>query len=271
MGSAYATGSRAPACRARRHPSRARTSSTPADIVAHTVREGCKGFCALPRRAGAMHARRSRAGSRAWAILASCASVLVAAGCGGGARQDQHEASASYAVKVLRARFPTAQSIAKQTSMVLQVQNTGAQAVPNLAITIDSFDYASGYPELADNKRPVWAIERGAGGIAPRPVESEEVDQPGAGQTAYVNTWAFGSLAPGKTRTLTWNVVPVVSGHYTVHYTVAAGLAGKAKARSSGGGLVDGQFAVDIAPAPKPTHVNPDTGRVEVGQFPISP
>jgi hypothetical protein len=241
------------------------------------VREGRKGFCTGLRHGRVAHtqpspvARVPRVGSRTWALAASCASVLVAAGCGGGARQDAHEASGGYSVKVLQAQFPSAQSIAKQESMVLQIQNTGPQTIPNLAITIDSFDYASSYPELADDKRPVWAVERGAGGIAPRPVESEEVDQPGGGQTAYVNTWAFGSLAPGRSRTLTWNVVPVVSGHYTVHYTVAAGLAGKAKARSAGGGLVDGQFAVDIAPAPKPTHVNPNTGRVEVGQFPISP
>jgi hypothetical protein len=239
--------------------------------VAHTVREGRKGFCTPPRRAGAVGTGRARAGSRSRALAAGCASVLLVAGCGGGARQDANEPSASYAVKVVRASFPAAQSIAKQTSLTLQVQNTGAQTVPNLAITIDSFDYASDYPELADAKRPVWAIERGAGAIAPRPVESEEVDQPGGGQTAYVNTWAFGSLAPGKTRTFTWNVVPVTSGHHTVHYTVAAGLAGRAKARTPDGDPVGGQFAVDIAPAPKLTHVNPDTGRVEVGQFPISP
>jgi len=151
------------------------------------------------------------------------------------------------------------------------VENTGQHAVPNLAITIDSFDYASPYPGLADNKRPVWAIERGAGAIADPPVESDEVSPVGGGQTAYVNTWAFGALPAGATRTFTWNVVPVKSGKWTVHYAVAAGLAGKAKASLQGGGPVKGQFAVDIASAPKLTHVNPNTGRVEVGQFPSTP
>ena len=65
--------------------------------------------------------------------------------------------------------------------------------------------------------------------------------------------------------------MPVKSGDYTVHYAVAAGLAGRAKARLAGGGAVGGEFAVDIAAKPKLTHVNPDTGRVEVGQFPVSP
>jgi hypothetical protein len=86
----------------------------------------------------------------------------------------------------------------------------------------------------------------------------------------------MGSLAPGQTRDFSWRVVPVKSGTYTVRYAVAAGLSGKAKAvadaRSSGeSSPVQGQFAVDVAPAPKLTHVNPSTGRVEAGQFPISP
>jgi hypothetical protein len=65
--------------------------------------------------------------------------------------------------------------------------------------------------------------------------------------------------------------VPVKAGSYTVHYAVAAGLAGKAKARLVTGAAVDGQFAVEIKPAPALKHVNPSTGRVEVGQFPITP
>jgi hypothetical protein len=204
-------------------------------------------------------------------VLALCGCAALLAACGGGARQDASEPSGSYRVQVLNARFPTAQSIAKQTSFVLRVRNSGASAVPNLAVTIDSFDYNSDYPELADRRRPIWAVERGAGGVASPPVESDEVSPPGGGQTAYVNTWAFGRLAPGATRTLEWDVVPVKAGSYTVHYAVAAGLAGKAKARLAGGGAVQGHFAVEIAPAPKLTHVNPATGRVEVGQFPAVP
>jgi hypothetical protein len=198
-----------------------------------------------------------------------CAALL--AGCGGGARQDASERSGSYAVKILSASFPTAQSIAKQESLVLRVRNTGAHAVPNLAVTIDSFGYKSDYSELADRRRPIWAVERGAGGVASPPVESEEVTPLGGGQTAYVNTWAFGRLAAGATRTLRWDVVPVKAGSYTVKYSVGAGLAGRAKAKLASGGAVQGHFAVDIAPAPKQTHVNPATGRVEVGQFPAVP
>jgi hypothetical protein len=204
-------------------------------------------------------------------LCAVAAGALALAGCGGGTRQDASETAGTFAVKVVHPSFPSVQSVAQQPRLVLPVRNTGKSPVPNVAVTIDSFDYASGYPGLSADKRPVWAIERGPGAVASQPVESEEVSPPGGGQTAYVNTWALGKLAPGATRTFVWRVVPVKSGVYTVHYTVAAGLAGKARARLSSGGLVQGQFAVDIASAPKLKHVNPATGRVEVGEFPSSP
>jgi hypothetical protein len=199
------------------------------------------------------------------------AGALALAGCGGGARQDAKEPAGTFAMEVVHPSFPTAQSIARQTRFVLPVRNAGTHTVPNVAVTIDSFDYTSAYPGLAADKRPVWAIEQGPGVVASPPVESEEISPPGGGQTAYVNTWAFGALAPGATRTFVWRVVPVKAGSYTVHYTVAAGLAGKAAARLSSGGLVQGQFAVDIASAPALKHVNPATGRVEAGEFPSSP
>jgi len=209
-------------------------------------------------------------------LAAAAACALLAAGCGGGTRQDAHEPSGSYPMRVVHASFPAKQSIAKQTKLELQVRNDGSRTVPNVAVTIDSFQYTSSYPELADDKRPVWAIERGPGAVADPPVETEEVSLSAGAETAYVNTWAMGPLAPGKTRDFSWRVVPVKSGSFTIRYSVAAGLSGKAKAveqaRSPGeSSPVQGQFAVQVAPAPKITHVNPSTGRVEVGQYPTSP
>ena len=210
--------------------------------------------------------RASRAAS-----VAAAACALLIAGCGGGTRQDASEPTGSYAMRVVLAHFPAVQSIARQTHMALVVRNVGLHTVPNVAVTIDSFSYTSHYSDLAANKRPVWVIERGPGAIASPPVESEQVSNPGGGQTAYVNTWALGALAPGRTRTFIWLVVPVKAGVYTVHYTIAADLSGKSKARLPLGGPVRGQFTVYIAPAPRLTHVNPDTGRVETGQFPLNP
>jgi hypothetical protein len=200
-----------------------------------------------------------------------CASAVLVGACGGGARQDAHEVARSYDMKVVRASFPAKQSIARPTSLELQVRNTGRRTVPNIAVTLDSFQYTENFRELAADKRPIWAIERGPGAIAKAPVESQEVSQPGGGQTAYVNTWVLGPLPSGRTRTFLWKVVPVKSGTHTVHFYVAAGLGGRAKAQLAGGGAVQGAFAVDIAPAPPNTHVDPATGRVEPGGAPALP
>ncbi len=204
-------------------------------------------------------------------LAASAACALLLAGCGGGSRQDAAEPKAGFRMKVLYASFPALQTIARHTRLVLLVRNLSLRTVPNVAVTLDSFDYASNYPELAAKQRPVWVVERGPGTVAKRPVESEEVSPPGGGQTAYVNTWALGALAPRSTRAFVWDVVPVKSGIHVVHYVVAAGLAGNAKATLAGGGAVQGHFAVYIAPAPPLTHVNPNTGRVEAGRFPATP
>jgi hypothetical protein len=205
-------------------------------------------------------------------LLGACGAggALLAAGCGG-TRQDAHEPKGTFTVQVVRAIFPAHQSIAHQTAMALRVRNTGTQTVPNVAVTIDSFAYVSNYPELSVNKRPIWVVEEGPGTIPKLPAESETVSPPGGGQTAYVNTWALGPLAPGRTSTFLWRVVPVKGGVHVVHYTVAAGLSGKSRAQLAGGALPTGHFTVDIAPQPPATHVDPDTGQVVPGAYPPTP
>jgi len=202
-------------------------------------------------------------------VLALGAAVL-AAGCGA-ARQDAREAKGEFPVQVLAATFPARQSIAKPATFELRVQNTGKRALPNIAVTVDSFSFASTFRRLASSQRPIWVIEEGPGAQPGSPVESESVSAPGGGQTAYVNTWALGPLAAESTQTFEWHVVPVKSGTYTVHYRIAAGLAGKAKAVSSSGAAVTGALTASIAPKPGARHVNPVTGRVEPGQFPKKP
>lgn len=199
-------------------------------------------------------------------VLAGAA--LALAGCGGGTRQDAGEPSASYQVKVVRASFPSEQSIARPEQMELAVENDGSRRIPSLAVTVDSFDYLSDYPGLADRIRPVWAVEEGPGPVADPPVNTQEVSRPGGAETAYVNTWSLGSLAPGQTQTYVWKVVPVKPGEHVVRYSVAAGLAGKARASSAGGGAVQGRFDVRIAGTPPATHVDPATGKVVAGAYP---
>jgi hypothetical protein len=224
-----------------------------------------------------LHAVRRGADAGTWRASRALAIGLVAvgaaflAGCGGGTRQDAHEPASTFQLKVLHASFPLVQSIARPTRLALLVRNTGTSTVPNVAVTIDSFDYTSNYAGLAANKRPVWVIEHGPGAIASPPVQSEDVSTPGSGQTAYINTWALGPLAPGRVRAFIWQVVPVKSGAHVVRYSVAAGLSGKSKTQTPAGTPVAGHFPVLITKAPPPTHVNPNTGKVEVGNYPITP
>ncbi len=201
----------------------------------------------------------------------AAASALLAGGCGGAARQDANEPAGTFPMRIVHASFPAVQTLARTTQLVLAVRNTGSSTVPNVAVTIDSFDYTAHFAELASAKRPVWVIERGPGAIAVPPVESQEISPPGGGQTNYVNTWALGPLAPGRIRTFIWRVVPVKAGVHVVHFIVAAGLAGKAQAVTASGTRVRGRFAVLVPAAPPRRHVNPFTGKVEAGRFPTYP
>jgi hypothetical protein len=207
----------------------------------------------------------------AFALLMAAAAASLASGCGGGTRQDAHEVSRGYAIELTGARFPVRQWIARPTSFALQVRNAGPSTVPNVAVTLDSFYYTEHYPGLAADKRPIWVIEQGPGPAARPPVQTQEISKPGGGQTAYVNTWALGPLAPNGTQTFIWRVVPVKAGVYTVHYTIAAGIAGRAKAELPSGGPVQGQLTASIAPIPLRTHVDPRTGRVVYGTVPLIP
>lgn len=199
------------------------------------------------------------------------ASALLVSGCGSGASQNAHEPKLTSRLAVLHASFPRLQSIARPTELQLLVRNTGLSTAPNVAVTIDSFDYTENFPELAADQRPIWVIERGPGEIPTRPVSSQAVSPPGGGQTNYVNTWALGRLPPGGIRAFRWQVVPVKAGLHTVHFTVAAGLAGNARAVDASGGPVQGEFRVYVTKAPPPRHVNPNTGQVTPGRYPLTP
>jgi hypothetical protein len=198
-------------------------------------------------------------------VLAAGAAAL--SGCGGGSPATAGEPSRTFNVKIARATFPAKQAVSKPARMEVVVRNATDRRMPNLAITVDSFSYASNYAELAANIRPVWVIEKGPGKPAKPPVETQEVSIPG-GQTAYVNTWALGAVAAHATQTFSWLVVPVKGGTYKVRYSVAAGLAGKARARLASGGPAAGSFTVEVAGKPAITHVDPQTGKVLTGAYP---
>lgn len=178
-------------------------------------------------------------------LVVGAATVVALSGCGGGERQDAKEKSGTYTVS-LDARFPKAQRIAKAEQFTLAVHNTDTRAVPNVAVTLDGFSTRSTDRTLADPERPVWVVNAG----------------PTGGGTAYVNTWALGRLAPGRTKTFVWRVTALRAGRYVVKYRVAAGLNGKAKAQLSGGSIPEGRVAVAISRKPAQATVDPATGKV---------
>lgn len=210
--------------------------------------------------------------SRAIAIAlgaSACAGLL--AGCGE-AKQDASEPSGSYEVQVTHASFSKPEAVAKPAILTIAVRNGGGKALPNIAVTVDSLSYRASTPaDLADSERPLWVIDSGPGPIAKPPVETTEVNPPGGAQTAFVHTWALGRLAPHATKVFHWKLTPVRPGTHTVHYEIAAGLYGKAKAVSASGRAVHGTLTVSVAGTPPARHVNAETGAIDEGAYQASP
>ena len=177
---------------------------------------------------------------------------MLAAGCGGGERQDANEKSGNYDVDIVRASFPKSQRLAEQSRMRITVKNSGRQTIPDLAVTISdekgdgAFAERSDQAGLADSSRPLWIVD----------------ESPRGGDTAYVGTWALGAVPAGKSRTFSWRVTATVAGQHTVTYRVAAGLNGKAKAQLASGGVPEGSITVNVSDKPQSARVDPDTGAV---------
>jgi len=219
--------------------------------------------------------------------------LLLAAGVAscGGTRQDANEPEGNFPVSIVSADFPSKQKLAQNTNLTLAVENSGDTAIPNLAITVfttsnastgesttttgttstattssqelptsqGSFSVRSEQEGLAIPFRPVWILEEGF------PKYEGETASAGA-EAAQTDTYAFGELPANQTKRIVWNVTPVQAGTYTVHYRVAAGLEGKAKAVTADGSVPEGEFVVRISSAPPQTRVN-DAGQV----VPIKP
>jgi hypothetical protein len=170
-------------------------------------------------------------------------SALLLSACGG-ARQDAHEPSGKFKVQVVKASFPDQQKLAKRSTMEIQVKNVDSRTVPDISVTVNSFDRRDANPQLADASRPVFIVNTG----------------PEGGGTANSNTAALGPLAPGQTKTFRWSVTAVHSGPYKIRYEVSAGLFGKARAVDSAGQPPRGVFSGTISNAAPNTRVNFDNG-----------
>jgi hypothetical protein len=200
--------------------------------------------------------------------------VALAAGlaaCGDDDRQDVDEPEGEFPVDVAQAKFPTKQRLAQTSDLRLAIENVGEETVPDLAVTIYTgdekaggpFDVRSEQPGLADPNRPVWILENEYPKLLTPGLDPDELDDaPSAGaEAAQTDTFSFGPLAPGDTKDIVWRVTAVEPGTYAVHYELAAGLHGKAKAVTADGGPVEGEFVVTITDKPPKTCVG-DSGEI---------
>jgi hypothetical protein len=192
------------------------------------------------------------------------ASTLAMAGCGGGQKQDVNEHAGNYPVKVVRASFPQKQSLAKNSTMEIVVQNAGQQMIPMISVTVKcgsalggSFSTATQDTSVADPERPQFVVNKIPTATArvnppldPAPLERS---------SAYVDTYPLGPLGARHTATFMWDVTAVKAGPYKLCWRVNAGLYGKAKAvPASGGAPVAGEFKGTVSnKAPKAT-IGPD-------------
>lgn len=171
-------------------------------------------------------------------------------------------------MEIVTSEFPTRQRLADAAFLRLGVENSGDEAVPEAAITIEiageqgensirPFSIRGPQEDLAAPDRPVWILENDY----PRLV-GEEINA--GAQTANEKTFAFGSLDPGESVEAVWKVTPVKSGDFTLTYEVDAGLQGKAKAKTPDGGKPRGSFVVEISDVPPQTRVTDDGRVVEI-------
>jgi hypothetical protein len=173
--------------------------------------------------------------------------AALAGGCGGGPRQDADEPSGTFKVEITPASFPKRQHIAQSVLLRLRVRNASRAQLPNVAVTVETRAPSGAAPaafgqgqapntQLASSARPVWVLDQG----------------PQGGQTADARVWDAGPFYGGQEKTMTWRLVAVKAGTYTVSYRVFPGLTGRARAAR---GHTSGTFRVRILDKPVAAHV----------------
>src|ERR687896_1111406 len=143
------------------------------------------------------------------------AGVVAGVGCGGAERQDEDEPEGDFAVEVVRASFPEDQKLAKRSNLIITVRNAGEDTIPNIAVTVNGFNFRKADPELADPERPQFVINgrpREIGGFP-----GAEGETPLGGGTAYPKTREGGPPAAGKQRSFRWSVTAVEAGDFEVN------------------------------------------------------
>jgi hypothetical protein len=193
--------------------------------------------------------------------------AALLAACGGGeeASPSAGERGGTYEIRVTEASFPSEQNLGQTSLLRLGFRNAGDETVPVLAVTVSiageegdtsslPFAVHDPTPGLAQADRPVWVLAA----TYPRLFGSPD---PGGASTSNRKTFAFGELKPGRTVKAVWKLSAVREGRYRLRYDVAAGLTGKAKARTAAGGQPRGTFTTEITSELPETEVT-DSGDV---------
>ncbi|HEX5928907.1 MAG TPA: hypothetical protein VFY48_05905 [Solirubrobacterales bacterium] len=192
--------------------------------------------------------------------------AALLAACGGGdSSSEANETAGTYDVRVTDASFPAEQELGQTSLLKLGFRNTGEETVPVLAVTVSiagrqgetsslPFAIHDPTPGLAQADRPVWVLAA----TYPRLQGSS---RPGGASTANDKTFALGPLKPGQTTAAVWKLSAVRAGKYTLRYSVAAGLGGKAKAETRGGVAPGGSIVTEITTELPETEVT-DSGDV---------
>jgi hypothetical protein len=171
------------------------------------------------------------------------------------------EPEGKFPVQIVTSKFPNRQRLAETSDLRLGVRNIGGKTIPDLAITMfvdkgtdGPFSIRLNQRGLANPNRPVWILENNYPKLAGQTA-------PAGAVAVQTNTFQFGPLGPNDQIESVWRVTPVRGGRYTLHYEIAAGLTGKARAVTADGSLPQGQFVVTIATKPPQATVN-DAGKV---------
>lgn len=203
--------------------------------------------------------------------------TLGMAACGSDPGADVGEASATFPVEVTRATFPERQRVSLTSDLVLAVRNTGQEAVPQLTVTVWTGDAGLEAPkpdapfsiladdaDSTDNSRPVWVPTPGfPKALAPGArIADLETAQSGGAEAAQTDTFTFGRLEPGATRTMVWRVTAVRAGRFDVNYAIAGGPGGGAKAVDADGAVPTGDVSVRIVDTPEGCVVDDDSPAV---------
>jgi hypothetical protein len=190
--------------------------------------------------------------------------ALVIGGCGGGQKQDVGEPKGTFPVKVVSASFPIRQSLAKDSTMEIVVQNAGQKQIPIISVTVKcgpglggSFSTTTQDTDVADPVRPQFVVnkiptatDRVNPPLDPAPLERS---------SAFVDTFPLGPLAPGHKARFQWDVSAVKAGPYRLCWRVNAGLYGKAIAvPAASGERISGVFAGVISNRAPKAIVGPD-------------